>query len=263
MLNKWYSEGLIDPDYLAVDRQNFESKAISNRVGAYFGMANGFMGKFQGIWEQDHPDYQLMPVPPAIAPDGKKYGLHVQSQIGNDGMAITTKNKYFKESITYFDYLYGEEGHMLAGYGIEGRSYEMVNGEPLFTDEILKNPDGIPPINALHKYNYSVGAGPCFQTEHIFSQMAQYPQVAATYQTWASDLVKLNLTNLSSTDEEGTQLAKIMGDINTYQEEMFHKFIMGQEPLSNYDAYVERIKSMDIDTAVQIYQNMLDRYLSK
>ena len=51
-----------------------------------------------------------------------------------------------------------------------------------------------------------------------------------------------------------------MTDINTYRTEMTYKFITGQESLDNFDAFVEQIKSQDIEDAIEIQQAALDRY---
>jgi putative aldouronate transport system substrate-binding protein len=44
---------------------------------------------------------------------------------------------------------------------------------------------------------------------------------------------------------------------------MINKFIMGQEPLSNFDAYRETLKSMKIEDAIAIQQAMYERYLKR
>jgi putative aldouronate transport system substrate-binding protein len=41
---------------------------------------------------------------------------------------------------------------------------------------------------------------------------------------------------------------------------MTYKFITGQESLDNFDAFVEQIKSQDIEDAIEIQQAALDRY---
>ena len=40
------------------------------------------------------------------------------------------------------NYGYTEAGNLLMYYGIEGISYEMVDGYPYFTDFVKNNPDG-------------------------------------------------------------------------------------------------------------------------
>jgi putative aldouronate transport system substrate-binding protein len=46
-------------------------------------------------------------------------------------------------------------------------------------------------------------------------------------------------------------------------DEMTVKFIIGQEPLSRYDGFVQTIKNMGIDRAVEIYQTAVDRYIAR
>ncbi|MDW7657785.1 MAG: hypothetical protein SCM11_11510 [Bacillota bacterium] len=65
---------------------------------------------------------------------------------------------------------------------------------------------------------------------------------------------------LTFTAEESLRTSEIMGEVNTYYDEMVNKFIMGVEPLSKYDEYVTRINAMGIDEAIAIYQAALDRY---
>jgi putative aldouronate transport system substrate-binding protein len=51
-----------------------------------------------------------------------------------------------------------------------------------------------------------------------------------------------------------------MNEINTYQNEMELKFILGTESLSNWSTYVSTIKRMGIDRAVEIQNAALARY---
>ena len=60
--------------------------------------------------------------------------------------------------------------------------------------------------------------------------------------------------------EDSQRYASIMNEVNTYVSEKFVKFVMGQESLDNFDAYVEQIKKMNIEEAVKIQQAALDRY---
>ena len=53
-----------------------------------------------------------------------------------------------------------EAGNLLMYYGIEGISYEMVDGYPYFTDFVKNNPDGIPFAQILSQYDYSPATGP-------------------------------------------------------------------------------------------------------
>ncbi|GMK37457.1 hypothetical protein PCCS19_05110 [Paenibacillus sp. CCS19] len=60
--------------------------------------------------------------------------------------------------------------------------------------------------------------------------------------------------------EDSSRYASIMTDVNTYKDEMILKFIMGAEPLDKFDRFVETLKGLGIDEAIQIQQSALERY---
>jgi putative aldouronate transport system substrate-binding protein len=68
------------------------------------------------------------------------------------------------------------------------------------------------------------------------------------------------LPPITMTADEGAEYSRIMSDIETYRKEMVLKFILGTEPLSNYDSFVNQIKSMNIDRAIELQQAALDRF---
>lgn len=69
--------------------------------------------------------------------------------------------------------------------------------------------------------------------------------------------------NVIATQEESDLISTKMTDIQTYQQEMFYKFILGDESLDNYDAFVEQLKSMGIDEVVAVKQAQYDRFIGK
>ena len=54
-----------------------------------------------------------------------------------------------------------------------------------------------------------------------------------------------------------------MSDIETYRDEMIDKFIMGAEPISNFDSFVAQLKSMGIEDIIKIKQDAYDRFQAK
>ena len=51
-----------------------------------------------------------------------------------------------------------------------------------------------------------------------------------------------------------------MNDVKSHVDEMTMKFIVGAEPLENFDKYVETIKKLNIDEIIQIQKKAVDRY---
>jgi putative aldouronate transport system substrate-binding protein len=77
-----------------------------------------------------------------------------------------------------------------------------------------------------------------------------------------NDFIRENwIPSLSFTEEERAILSPINAELNTYRGEMLDKFIMGIEPMSNWDNFVAQTQRMNLDTAMKVYQDALDRLL--
>jgi putative aldouronate transport system substrate-binding protein len=153
---------------------------------------------------------------------------------------------------------------MLYNFGIEGTSYKMVDGNPIYTELIMKNPQGMTNTQVMSLYMRGHTNGPFIQDKRYIEQYYEKPQQKAATTNWKkNDWSKYIMPPVTPTADESSELAKIMGDITTYSDEMSLKFIMGVEPLSNYDKYVAQIKSMGIDKAIAIYQAAYNRYDSR
>ena len=68
--------------------------------------------------------------------------------------------------------------------------------------------------------------------------------------------------SLVATKAESDTISKYRNDINTYVSEMFMKFILGTEPLSNYDAFVTKLKGLGIDQYKAVKQAQFTRFNS-
>lgn len=61
------------------------------------------------------------------------------------------------------------------------------------------------------------------------------------------------------TADENQTYASIMSEIQTFVDEQAVKMIMGTSSMS-FDDFVQEVKAMGIDEAIEIYQNAFDRY---
>jgi len=264
IMRKWYSEGLIDADYISTNSQSQDAKILGNVGGAFRAAVNGGMGKYFDTWiPEGKTSYDIMAViSPSRNPGGPHYS-DVQAMTSVEGVAITGNNKFPTESMQYLDYGYSPDGIMLQNYGIEGESYTMVDGKPKLTELITKNPKGYPIMNALHMFNFSSSQGPGVQLEDLFFQIAIYPRQVEAYKNWTDGINKINLPPFKLSVEDGARVSKIMGDVQTFVNETVNKFVMGVEPMSGYDAFVKQLSSMNVQEAIALEQKGLDAFNSK
>jgi putative aldouronate transport system substrate-binding protein len=261
--SRWYKEGLVDQDVATLQMEQVAAKMTSGRAGS----SMGWMGSRLGVWTNaarpTNPSFTLAPAPfPVVNKgDSPKMGSTELPFSNSGSCAITASSKNITLAARVLDWAYGDEGHMFYNFGIEGESYNMVNGYPAYTDWILKNPSGWPIAQSLGAYVRSVYNGPFVQDLRYFEQYMVLPEQQNAIKVWTIEgSLKYTLPAITPTPDESREFAQIMNEINTYRSEMELKFILGTENLSSWDNYTSTIKRMGIDRAIAIQEAALARY---
>lgn len=261
-MHKWYTEGLIDRDFVTRDSQGRAALITSGDTGAYM-TEYALVDRYLASLATTDPDATFVPAPPPTLRPGEKVrynvpNVHIRS--GGYPAAITTSAKHPERIVEWLDYAFGEEGFMLFNYGIEGVSYEMVDGQPQFTDLLVNNPDGYDYWTVCNKWKLDVGP-----------YLRDFTAVAggfsdfdmAAMEVWSDTDSDLVFPAVSLTAEEDEKASLLFTDIRTYKDEMVLKFIVGEVPLSEFDNYIAQLNKMKIQEVIDIYQNALDRYYSR
>jgi len=150
---------------------------------------------------------------------------------------------------------------MFFNFGTEGVSYQMENGYPKYTDLLMKNPDKLAPAQTISMYARGSYNGPFVQDKRYAEQFFVLQTQRDAIDVWKkTEADKYGLPPLTPTPEESSEYAKIMNDINTLVDEMTLKIILGNEPVSSFDSYVAKMKSLKLDRAIEIQKAALDRF---
>lgn len=256
---KWYSEGLLDPEFSTQDSKQFDSKMVNDMGGAYYGSLSGNMGKFITA-RSDDSEYDLVPAPMPKAPDGKVHtGISGYGQMVPHGASICSTNENIVETVKWLDWHYSEEGTALYNWGIEGQSYEVVDGKNQFTDLITNNPDGLSKDEADARYAGGVLTQmPIVEDPEVFLALKSLPQQKAASQLWCQADTSWLLSPLYFDSETTTENANIMSEIKTYVAEQFNKYVMGIESMDTFDQFQQQLKNMGIETILANYQASYD-----
>ena len=267
-MHEYYEKGYINVDFVTYNESDTkppQDVVLSDNAGifnedvasiaGYYLMSNtaGFelapMGQIR-LKEGDTLDTGFIGVKAA-----DKYSLSMSTQCSDPELAIK-----------YMDYLFSDEGFMLANYGIEGDTYTMVDGEPQFTDLILNNPDGFD--WQLCQSLYINPGFPCLND--LSAQELTYNDAQkAAVDTWvaaydSSDETMPNTQWLSYTTDESYTRADLQTDLETTQEEFRLKAITGQVDIdAGWDDYVAQCESQGFYDLQAIDQAAVDRYMAK
>lgn len=260
---QWYAEGLIDPDLATLKLDQVSAKMTNGDSGASVGFGGSRMGTWTSAARATNPDYKLVPCPVPTLEKGAtaEMGYIEPAFTGRASVAITTSCKDVERAARLLDYGYSEEGHVYYNFGEEGVSFEWKDGYPTYTDLVMKSPDGLPPAQAMASYMRGNYNGPFVQDIRYLEQYYTLQEQKDTVPTWdKNNGDKHALPPITPTAEESKEFSTIMNEINTYRDEMTLKFIFGQESIDNFDKYVENIKSMGLERALEIQNAALERY---
>lgn len=259
---QWYKEGLIDPEYTALDMKGFENKVYNNLVGSqYGGLGTGFMGKHNLTMQNQNnmPDFLLQGILPPKDEKGVSRAMYDHDAPGS-GAAVSALCKSVPEAVRLLDYCYGPEGSFLINFGPEGKAAVMTENGPQYTDLVLKSPDGNPYDVATLKYGLITTGGPFIQHEiHPRTSMSYFGAFDTALDISKSCNLSWRLPPVPLSAEDALAVNEVLADAKTYVDESVDMFIMGTLPLSDFDGFVQALKDMGIEQTVAIYQQHLDK----
>lgn len=253
-LNKLYNEKLIDPEFAIISKQQWEAKVSKGNVGAIF-FNPSRTDFFTGVLAKDNPKAKMVGGGAIKDKNGRGELLPDYSLKGV--MAISSKSKNAELIVKYYDFLYSPEGKLLTQYGIEGTSYTMKDGKPQYTEEFKKDiPSNLTNIGLSTTRYFFTAPMP-----NLFKDRNEGTLMAAAVETSKPDWTKQE-PQLSFTQAEQDIVSKNLQPIMDKTSEYMIKFIIGQEPLANFDKYVGELKQRGLDDLVKAYNSAYQRALN-
>ncbi|GGG26393.1 extracellular solute-binding protein [Paenibacillus abyssi] len=261
-LNKLYSEQLIDPNYLVDTEFKFLTEKVTNdRAGAWIGWAGSYMRSFTDLMA-DHPSFEIVGTEPPAGPNGdQRFAFHAWP-VTNLGIAISAQSDNIVEAVKWLDFQYSEEGIMLNNFGVEGVSYEVVDGYPTFNDAVFNNPDGLSATESLLAYTIGGGQWATVQDPRYAEQYDIEAAIEAKNKVSPFVDYDVSLPPFTFSTEQNDIITPILADIRTYRDEFANAMVMGNRPVDDFDSFVEQIKGMGIDRVLEVYQEAYDNYMS-
>jgi putative aldouronate transport system substrate-binding protein len=254
-LNMLYNEGLLDKNFAVTDEPTAQSSVMEGKSGAIYAAASRILNMTSAV---NDGVFKLTGLPPFTKNKGD-----VAISGMTDPVMVSTASwisedcKNVPAACAFLNYLYTDEGNMLYNFGIEGESYTYVNGKPTFTELMTKNPDGYSLDPMIRKYGILNFSG--VQDLAMSAQRFPLQEQIHAYAAWSSHTAdKYTIINNAILAQYINEEATLWTDIDTYINEMRAKFISGQEPLSNFDAYLTTLKTMGMDRLIEIRQLSLD-----
>lgn len=258
VMHRWYVSGLLDEGIAAVNDARATEKIINGSSGATFGWIGAGMEKWLQDGREMDPRYDLVGVAPPVLRKGEvsNFGNYF-SPFPHIGIAISATSEKKELAAKFLDYGYSDQGALMYNYGVEGVSYELKDGKPVY----LLPPEGMTRTDFLTLYTSSTGNWPyknlTIGKDYFYSLPQQLQAVDAYTKTEYQNFILPPITQTTDEAEEASRLERL---VLTYADDMMRKFILGKEPLENYDTYIETLQSLGISRLIELKQEALNRY---
>jgi putative aldouronate transport system substrate-binding protein len=260
-MNKWFSEGLINPDFMNTLPTDAMALFATGEAGAYVCHLYDYMDLYYDSTEKTDPSAAAYPVQlPKVAKSDPLPNVR-SSYIGLDNFKYITADAKDPLACVYLlDALYIYEVDISFGFGKEGVSWK---------PNATGRPDRIPlPVDAPKEtllqgpINWEVWDNP--GPEETLKQYGR-GSAAAALQLWLKSGTEGSFPSsfVFYNDAESAARSRIDADLKTYVSEMRLKFITGTEPLTNFDAYLAQLTAIGLDEYVAATQSAYSRYLSR
>lgn len=192
---------------------------------------------------------------------------------GGNATAVPAGSDKQEAIAKILDYLITDEAYVLLEHGIEGISFEMVDGQRTnILDGTLENTDAVgmalwcngsifPRYNLNKDLIVEMNATISFaETNGVENnQSAKFDFMEECINDPEHRVFHDENPYAVPTVEEIDRANEISTDLNTYSSELLTKLIMGEKSLDDWDSYIADLKELGLDDLISINQARYDR----
>lgn len=263
-MRDWYEKGYISKDFTSIDANTRQTMFDSGALGC---ISDAIVATYNRAQKQENPI--LSPPYPRL---NKGDSLHwIDDNVSprwtfsECTTAISTSCKNIEAAVAFLNFAYTGKGIELLNWGVEGLNWDWVDGKRVYNDLMLSNElYTTEEASYIYKAHFATKYTQAATTCH--ANLLKSPDSLAIRFQYADDPTVDSAFYLPSFDlpeEESVRKAEIMTNVTTYVDEMVLKFIVGAEPLENFDRFVATVNGMGLPEVLTMMQRGYERYMSK
>lgn len=265
-VNKLYNEGLLDKEILSIEKDNFYTRLAQNNAFITYNYVyntdtfnnktnvNGNSGA-EWAWAKNmvtaYPDKGTIY---KKDPTYSNWGPAFSAELGED-------QERFDAVLKYYDWCASEEGQLFTTYGVEGESYNMVNGQPEVADgwyHEKDNPQG-DKINA----KYGTLTFTFIKHPKMFQEI-RGNQIDELYDAYMANdkYYYFDEFPMRYTEEEESKYTDLETALNAKRDEYMARFLMGESDPNNdadWNTYLSDLKKVGLEEFEELQKTVYER----
>ncbi|MDC7236998.1 MAG: extracellular solute-binding protein [Sphaerochaetaceae bacterium] len=257
---KLYSEKLIDQEVLTRagnPRSDLFGKNVAGCIHDWFAST----ASLNDTLNSEIPGFNLRHMAPPLATASKPFTRIQMSKVrGDGGWSISYSNPDPVATIKMMDFLFSPEGSRLVNFGVEGDTYTMENGQPVYTSKITNNPErGFHESLVTNGLQWKIGLQQDIEYEKQFAnEIATEARI-----DYMDNYIVEEFPTLSFTEDERMIIDDKFSQIKLYTAEMTAKALVGGIKPSQYDQVFSKLNTMGLKEVQAVYQAAYDRKYNK
>ena len=254
-----YQDGLLHPDYAIMTRDLCFEKLSTG--GLFYQTDNNTHAA--RVWnpalQESDANAGFKMLEPMENSEGQTRQYRYEKDWGSHA-AVSSQVEGIEIIMAFYNWMYTDEGVMATNFGVEGETYELINGEPMILQEILDRHKNDP--DQLNGVQGELGAGLLcyakFIDETTYKQTTDPMMIADGDQIQAvterGDIHYMPawppLNEDQSEREKTLQL-----QLGAIFDQEINNFFTGARPLSEYDDLIADLKAAGSEELEQIYND--------
>ena len=281
-MHKWYAEGLlcnVFADETGAPAASADPNLYADLAGSWKGLSNYWEQRLPQVLEKNpNADFVAIQWPQYVNGSGEFYADRYGMGYGDRYSAVISVDcENVEAAARLIDQMYTEEGTNCTTWGtIEGDPInpEWTHGHGTYTidENGVKHETEWANLMTENFYDGAFANKYRYAMSHVsFPRWGAADYLAATREEnyvnsammWAEASNALEFPNAIVLSTDAQAAVADIENIGTYINEMTYKFITGQEPLTNFDVYMDTLQKMGMDELVALYQAAYDEFMNR
>jgi len=255
---RWWADGIIDPEIFTRGAQARQELWGLGTGGITFDWYRSTvnMNNNEDI-RANNPDINIVPFLPPADVNGQVRNIYHTAPTSGWAWGISANAADPVAIIKLMDFMFSEPGTLLMSRGIEGRSFNMVDGQPVWTDEALNHEGGIP------LYMGYLGVGGVHGVLE-FDLSAHNPLEYEAHRLYVdSGILIPGFPTLSFTEAENDVIGRYAGPVQTMWEQFEQQVILGQRDITDdavWRAYLAELDAVGFQQLLEVHNAAYQRW---
>lgn len=247
-LVKAYAAKLIPVEFGSLDNNKRNEMITTDKSFIVYGYI-GHIDTYNNLARAANPDFKIAHFPP---PGGNgKPGYNTREFLFQEGLTVTTTSKNQDAAFRFIDSMYTEKGKEIQSWGKEGITFEKVDGKyqylPIIKDATTR---------AVSFGIRTAGVNAWFDNE---ANIVLFNDETKASYAEAGNYVAPAAKNVVLTKEERDSISLKQEAISKFTSENISKFIIGQRPMSEWEAYVKGVNDLGLADVLAVFEQAYAR----